>query len=112
MSHQPKNDAHGRHSAAVSAEAVERALRLARLKVEGAERERFAHEFARVLASFGELALIDTSGVEPLHTPARRVDVLREDRPTPSVPREQLLATAPDARDGFFAVPKTIGGEG
>lgn len=96
----------------MSAADVERALRLARLKVDGAERERFTHEFARVLSAFGELRLVDTNGVEPLHTPARRADAVREDRPSPSLPREQLLASAPDAREGFFAVPKTVGGEG
>jgi aspartyl-tRNA(Asn)/glutamyl-tRNA(Gln) amidotransferase subunit C len=91
--------------------AVERALHLARLGVEPGEREPFAREFERVLASFAELRRIDVSGVAPLHTPSERVDALREDRRAPSLERDRLLANAPDARDGFFGVPKTIGGE-
>jgi aspartyl-tRNA(Asn)/glutamyl-tRNA(Gln) amidotransferase subunit C len=98
-------------SAAPAAAAVERALRLARLAATPLEGQRFAAEFERVLASFSELARIDVSGVEPLATPSARCDVLREDVLRPSLEREQLLANAPQPLDGFFGVPKTIGGE-
>jgi len=98
-------------SAAADAAAVERALRLARLSVTPLEGQRFAAEFERVLASFSELARIDVRGVEPLASPSPRSDVFRDDLPQPSVERERLLANAPQPLDGFFGVPKTIGGE-
>lgn len=107
----PQNSASDADASANDPLAVERALRLARLGVEAAEREPFAREFERVLASFAELRSIDVTGVAPLHTPSGRVDALREDRHASSLDRESLLANAPDARDGFFGVPKTIGGD-
>ena len=107
----PQNSATNADAPASDSLAVERALRLARLGVESAEREPFAREFERVLASFAELRRIDVAGVAPLHTPSARIDALREDRSAPSLDRESLLANAPDAHDGFFGVPKTLGGE-
>lgn len=98
-------------SGSPDAAAVERALRLARLAVTPLEGQRFAAEFERVLASFSELARIDVRGVEPLATPSPRCDVLRDDQPRASLAREDLLANAPQPLDGFFGVPKTIGGE-
>jgi aspartyl/glutamyl-tRNA(Asn/Gln) amidotransferase C subunit len=38
--------------------------------------------------------------------------VLRSDEPQPSLPREALLARAPQADESFYSVPKTVGGEG
>jgi aspartyl-tRNA(Asn)/glutamyl-tRNA(Gln) amidotransferase subunit C len=35
--------------------------------------------------------------------------VVREDVIEPSLPREELLAMAPDAEDGRFAVPRIMG---
>mgnify|MGYP002777303345 FL=1 len=98
-------------SGAPDAAAVERALRLARLAATPLEGQRFAPEFERVLASFSELARIDVRGVEPLATPSARGDVLRDDLLRPSLEREQVLANAPQPVDGFFGVPKTVGGE-
>lgn len=91
--------------------AVERALHLARLGASAQGGAAFAAEFARILASFSELRAIDVIGVEPMHTPSSRVDALREDLALPSLERAQLLANAPDPRDGFFGVPKTLGGD-
>ena len=35
----------------------------------------------------------------------------REDVPLPSLDRDELLAAASESEDGFFVVPKTVGGE-
>jgi aspartyl/glutamyl-tRNA(Asn/Gln) amidotransferase C subunit len=36
---------------------------------------------------------------------------MREDEPRPSIDRELVARNAPAWRDGFFVVPKVIGGE-
>lgn len=94
-----------------SSAVIDQALRLARLHVPEHERASFARDFARVLESFALLRELDVSGLEPLRTPSTRVDSLRDDRLEPAFERERLLEIAPQAQDGFFAVPKTIGGE-
>jgi aspartyl-tRNA(Asn)/glutamyl-tRNA(Gln) amidotransferase subunit C len=35
-------------------------------------------------------------------------NVFREDVVRPSLPREQVVAEAPAARDGFFVVPRIV----
>ncbi|MGI6268468.1 MAG: Asp-tRNA(Asn)/Glu-tRNA(Gln) amidotransferase subunit GatC [Acutalibacteraceae bacterium] len=36
------------------------------------------------------------------------VNAFREDEVTPSVDRELLLSNAPNKKDGYFKVPKTV----
>ena len=67
-----------------------------------------AEELSAVLAFMEQLSQVDTDGVEPMTsvTPMnlkRRADVITDgDR------QEDILANAPDAREGFFAVPKVV----
>ncbi|MCL2294304.1 MAG: Asp-tRNA(Asn)/Glu-tRNA(Gln) amidotransferase subunit GatC [Spirochaetes bacterium] len=72
-------------------------------------------EYVRVSAcadklteSFKLLEGIDTSGAEPLITVLDIQNVLREDVCVKTIPREELLAPAPDSTGGFFRVPKTL----
>ena len=58
--------------------------------------------------SFSLLDSIDTSGVEPLITVLDITNVLREDVSVKMLPREELLANAPDQYNGYFRVPKTL----
>jgi aspartyl-tRNA(Asn)/glutamyl-tRNA(Gln) amidotransferase subunit C len=91
--------------------ALERVARLARLDLAGARRERLAGDLARVLAAFESLASVDVAGVEPLHQPLVGPGTTRDTRRSPTeaaLPRESLLANAPDAQTGFFGVPKTV----
>ena len=63
---------------------------------------------AKLTESFKLLEGIDTSGVEPLVTVLDIQNVLREDVCVKTIPREELLANAPDRSGGFFRVPKTL----
>ncbi len=111
MTHDPRSAQPTPATSPSASAAVDAALRLARLSAPEHEREGFARDFARVLESFALLRKLDVSGLEPLRTPSTRLDSLRDDRLAPALEREQLLANAPQVQDGFFAVPKTIGGE-
>lgn len=82
--------------------------RLARIRVEEAELEGLAQEFNAILGFIEQLEEVDVSEVEPMTsvTPmrlARRVDAVTDgDQP------QKVLANAPEAREGFFAVPKVV----
>jgi aspartyl-tRNA(Asn)/glutamyl-tRNA(Gln) amidotransferase subunit C len=91
--------------------AVERAAALARLELDADLRARMASDFGRILEAWTSLAGLDLEGVEPLLSPGVATEREREDRVLPSLERTDLLAPAPQAEDGFFAVPKTLGGE-
>lgn len=91
--------------------AVERAAALARLELEPDLRARLAGDFGRILAAWESLAALDLDGVEPLLVPHGAAEREREDRATASLERADLLAPAPQVEDGFFVVPKALGGE-
>lgn len=91
--------------------AVERAAALARLELERDTQTRLAVDFGQILAAFESLAALELDGVEPLWNPGVAADHERADRAAPSLARADLLAPAPQVEDGFFAVPKTLGGE-
>ena len=51
---------------------------------------------------------LDTSGVEPMSHVFPVNNVFREDVVTNEDDRDEILANAPEAKDGAFVVPKTF----
>lgn len=92
-------------------ETVRRIAALARLEVGAAEARDLAQQFERILAQFRVLSRLDVSGVEEGAGPPHSADQRRADLPRPSLPLEQVLAQAPARVEGFYRVPKTVGGE-
>lgn len=93
----------------VTPETVDHVARLAHLTLTPEERESFARQLDAVLEYAESIQRLDTSGVEPM-SHAAAAGVLRADEPRPSLDRERVLASAPDAGEGFFRVPRVIGG--
>ena len=82
--------------------------KLARIRVEEADLPKLAEQLSGILGFMEQLNEVDVSGIEPMVsvTPmrlARRADVV-----TDGNIQGQVLANAPDAREGFFAVPKVV----
>jgi aspartyl-tRNA(Asn)/glutamyl-tRNA(Gln) amidotransferase subunit C len=82
--------------------------KLARIRVEEDRLPALAQEFSNILGFIEQLNAVDVSGVEPMTsvTPMRlkrRADVV-----TDGGQQAAVLANAPDAREGFFAVPKVV----
>ena len=82
--------------------------KLARIKVEDDALPALASEFNTILGFIEQLNEVDVEGVEPMTsvTPQRlkrRQDVVNDGDQQPLV-----LSNAPDAREGFFAVPKVV----
>jgi aspartyl-tRNA(Asn)/glutamyl-tRNA(Gln) amidotransferase subunit C len=81
---------------------------LARIRVQEDDLPALARELSGILGFMEQLNEVDVTGVEPMVsvTPmrlARRADVV-----TDGNIQEQVLKNAPDAREGFFAVPKVV----
>ncbi|SLN57105.1 Glutamyl-tRNA(Gln) amidotransferase subunit C [Pseudoruegeria aquimaris] len=92
----------------IDTETAARVAKLARIKVEDSALPALAEEFNTILGFIEELNEVDVEGVEPMTsvTPMRlkrRADVVTE-----GDQQDKILANAPDAREGFFAVPKVV----
>ena len=92
----------------VSPEQVRHIARLARIAMSEEEIARLEPELNAIIGWVEQLAEVDTEGVEPLTAVIDQKLRLREDAVTDGNIRDQVLANAPDAQHGFFAVPKVI----
>ena len=79
--------------------------RLARLRLTDEEVERMAGELSSILDHIEKIGELDLDEVEPTSHVVEVENVLREDEPRPSWPRERVLAEAPDAAGDGFKVP-------
>jgi len=82
---------------------------LAALRLDDAEREKLRAQLERILDYMQQLGAIDVEGVPPTSHVLDTTTPLREDRVQPSLSPEDALANAPDARDGFYRVPRFVG---
>jgi aspartyl-tRNA(Asn)/glutamyl-tRNA(Gln) amidotransferase subunit C len=90
----------------LSRDQVLHVARLARLELSEEEVERFAGELSKVLDHIETInELGDLSDVAPTSHVVEVENALREDRPRPSWPAEEMLAAAPDPAPGGFRVP-------
>jgi len=92
----------------VSTEQVRHIAKLARIAMSDEEIERLAPELNNILGWVEQLAEVDTDGVEPLTAVIDQKLRLRDDVVTDGDIRDEILANAPEAQHGFFAVPKVI----
>jgi len=81
---------------------------LAHLEFDEAGLDRMASEMTKILTYIDQLREIDVAGFEERDD---AVTPLREDEPHASIDRQLVARNAPAWRDGFFVVPKVIGGE-
>jgi aspartyl-tRNA(Asn)/glutamyl-tRNA(Gln) amidotransferase subunit C len=92
----------------VSNQQVRHIAKLARIAMSDEELERLVPEINNILGRVEQLGELDTDGVEPLATVVDQKLRLRDDVVTDGNIRDKVLANAPEAQHGFFAVPKVI----
>ena len=92
----------------VNADQVRHVAKLARIAMSDAEVDALVPEFNNILGWVEQLAEVDTDGVEPLTAVIDLKLRLRDDVVDDGDCRDKVLANAPDAQHGFFAVPKVI----
>jgi aspartyl-tRNA(Asn)/glutamyl-tRNA(Gln) amidotransferase subunit C len=85
-----------------------RVAKLARIKVEPEALPRLAGEFNTILGFIEQLNEVDVEGVEPMTSVTPQVLKRRKDIVTDGDQQAAVLSNAPDAREGFFAVPKVV----
>ncbi|MBU2999483.1 Asp-tRNA(Asn)/Glu-tRNA(Gln) amidotransferase subunit GatC [Roseovarius nubinhibens] len=92
----------------IDTETAAKVAKLARIRVEEDALPALAQEFNTILGFIEQLNEVDVDGIEPMTsvTPMRlprRVDEVND-----GDQQEKVLSNAPDAREGFFAVPKVV----
>ena len=92
----------------ISDETIEYVGILAKLELSEEEKEQAKTDMANMLDYIDTLNELDTSGVEPMSHVFPVNNVFREDVVTNGDDREEILANAPEAKEGAFVVPKTF----
>jgi len=87
---------------------VEHIAELARLNLSDEEQALYQEQLSAILAYFEKLQELDTEAISPTASALPLRSVMREDEPRPPTPREDILANAPAAEDGCFAVPAVL----
>lgn len=92
----------------ISDETIEYVGILAKLELSDEEKEQAKKDMANMLDYIDTLNELDTSGVEPMSHVFPVNNVFREDVVTNGDDREEILANAPESKEGAFVVPKTF----
>jgi aspartyl-tRNA(Asn)/glutamyl-tRNA(Gln) amidotransferase subunit C len=92
----------------IDTETAARVAKLARIRVEEADLPALAAEFNTILGFIEQLSEVDVEGVEPMTSVTPQRLKRRVDEVTDGDQPEKVLSNAPDAREGFFAVPKVV----
>ncbi|KAB2489400.1 Asp-tRNA(Asn)/Glu-tRNA(Gln) amidotransferase subunit GatC [Priestia endophytica] len=92
----------------ISKEQVEHVAHLARLAITEEETEMFTKQLDAIITYAEQLNELDTTGVKPTTHVLEVKNVMREDKPTKGLPREEVLKNAPDYQDGQVRVPSIL----
>ena len=90
---------------------VEHVAHLARLGLTEDELTRLEGELNHILEQYAILARLDTDAIPPTAQTITLENILRPDVVTPSLPREAVLANAPEHTGEHVVVPAIIGGD-
>ncbi|WP_417308508.1 Asp-tRNA(Asn)/Glu-tRNA(Gln) amidotransferase subunit GatC [Devosia sp.] len=92
----------------VDAATVKRIARLARIRIEDDEVERYSGELNTILGFVEQLNEVDVTDVEPMTSVTPMTLRRREDKVTDGGYADKIVANAPLAEDNFFMVPKVV----
>ncbi|MEN8831840.1 MAG: Asp-tRNA(Asn)/Glu-tRNA(Gln) amidotransferase subunit GatC [Pacificibacter sp.] len=92
----------------IDIDTARRVASLARIRVEEDALPELAEEFNAVLGLIEQLTEVDVEGIEPMTSVTPQRLKRREDVITDGDQQDKILKNAPDAREGFFAVPKVV----
>ena len=81
---------------------------LARMTLSDEEATLFQQQLELVLGHVRKLGELDVDGVEPTQHAVPVHNVFRADEVASSLPHEQVMANAPQSRNGLFMVPKIL----
>ena len=94
--------------ATISRDEVAHLARLARLAVTEDELDTFAGQLDVILQAVAQVGEVAAADVPPTSHSVPLTNVLRDDVIVPCLPRDEVLAGAPDAAENRFRVPRIL----
>jgi aspartyl-tRNA(Asn)/glutamyl-tRNA(Gln) amidotransferase subunit C len=82
--------------------------RLAHIRLTASEQEVFQRQLETILSYVDKIAGLDVAGIEPTSHGQPVYNVFRDDVTRPSLPRECVLANAPERIGDEFKVPRIV----
>ncbi|NYS25883.1 Asp-tRNA(Asn)/Glu-tRNA(Gln) amidotransferase subunit GatC [Rhodobacteraceae bacterium 2376] len=92
----------------IDTETARKVAKLARIAVPEDQLPALAGELSNILTFMEQLGEVDVDGVEPMTSVTPMRLKRRDDTVTAGSMPDRILSNAPDAREGFFAVPKVV----
>jgi aspartyl-tRNA(Asn)/glutamyl-tRNA(Gln) amidotransferase subunit C len=92
----------------ITEELLRHLAQLSELDLSDAEIKARVGDLREIIKYIEQLGELDTQGVEPTYQVTGRANVMREDVVAPQIPREKLLALAPDMKNNQVKVPKVL----
>ena len=92
----------------VDAQTVKRIGRLARIRIEENEVEKYATELNTILGFVEQLGEVDVTGVEPMTSVTPMSLRRRDDVVSDGGYADKIVSNAPLSEDNFFMVPKVV----
>lgn len=92
----------------IDIQTARRVAKLARIAIPEADLPELAKEFSAMLGFIEQLNEVDVEGIEPMTSVTPQRLKRRKDVVTDGGQPVEILKNAPDAREGFFAVPKVV----
>ncbi|MCC5983912.1 MAG: Asp-tRNA(Asn)/Glu-tRNA(Gln) amidotransferase subunit GatC [Rhodobacteraceae bacterium] len=92
----------------IDTDTARKVAKLARIAVPEDHLPALAGELSHILGFMEQLGEVDVEGVEPMTSVTPMRLKRRGDAVTEGNMPERILSNAPDAREGFFAVPKVV----
>lgn len=87
---------------------IQNIAKLARLEISEKEADDYSFQLTQVMDNFEKISKIDTSGIEPLVTPAEIEIYWREDVVEQEHSAEEMVANAPARAGNLFKVPPVV----
>lgn len=87
---------------------IAKVARLARLELTPDELAHYGEQLEVILEHAARVQALDTDGVEPTSHPLPSSNAFREDEARPGLDHDEVMSQAPDAVDGYFAVPRIL----
>ena len=92
----------------ITSKEVEHVAELARLEVNGEEKQQLTEQMNRILMYMEKLNELDTEGVTPTSHAIDLYNAFREDVVQESMKRTDTLKNAPEANESEFIVPRVL----
>jgi aspartyl-tRNA(Asn)/glutamyl-tRNA(Gln) amidotransferase subunit C len=95
-------------SPSLSVAEVQKIAGLSKLRLEGSELEKMAHDFNEILGFVAQIQSANIDGAPAIDHPLGLTNTSRSDNPEASINQDAIRAFAPKFEAGFFVVPRVI----